>query len=392
MKQKYKTCIFTSIFIVIIMSIGILTLMNKENDISIIENRRLSRKPTLKFETLVSGDYFRNMDNFMNDQLFGREYLGELFYKIENSLGKKEMNNIILGDDGYLLRPLNYNENNLNNIDYNINQIQKLNKFSKESNITLYVSIAPRQTVANKEKLPKYFSTNVDEYLDYFNSSLPKDVKSIDLRDVLYEKNKHQQLYYKTDHHWNMRGAYYAYSEIINVINKEFPRIGQPYLMEDFKVEKYDEFNGSLARASRNGFNVESDKIELWYPNFDMGVYGVKRDDNSTKDIYELKQLDNDEFYNKYRVYTSGSAYRQNRYTLNRNMDKPNILIIGDSYPQSNAFLFSQNFYRTYFLSIDRINSENFHLEEYITKREIPIVLFLVNSDFIASNRFEYNK
>ena len=45
-----------------------------------------------------------------------------------------------------------------------------------------------------------------------------------------------QDVYYKTDTHWNSLGAYYGYVEIMNVLARKYPELG-PHPLSDFEYE-----------------------------------------------------------------------------------------------------------------------------------------------------------
>jgi hypothetical protein len=50
-------------------------------------------------------------------------------------------------------------------------------------------------------------------------------VTVIDLRPALRDAKSSSLVYYKTDSHWNTRGAYAAYREILRVLKSEFPEV-----------------------------------------------------------------------------------------------------------------------------------------------------------------------
>jgi len=58
-------------------------------------------------------------------------------------------------------------------------------------------------------------SINVQELEVILREENP-EIQLIDVRRELIEAKKNQQVYYKTDTHWNQRGAFVGYSKIIN--------------------------------------------------------------------------------------------------------------------------------------------------------------------------------
>ena len=69
------------------------------------------------------------------------------------------------------------------------------------------------------------------------------NIKVLYLYDTLKEHKKENQLYYKTDTHWNHLGAYYGYNEIINTINKDF---NNNLPKAEINSVSYKEFSGDL--------------------------------------------------------------------------------------------------------------------------------------------------
>lgn len=75
-------------------------------------------------------------------------------------------------------------------------------------------SIYPEYISSGEYEVTK---TPVDMLADYLEEH--SDIKVIRLKDALLEAKENEQLYYKTDTHWNQQGAYVAYQKIIKDMN-----------------------------------------------------------------------------------------------------------------------------------------------------------------------------
>ena len=64
------------------------------------------------------------------------------------------------------------------------------------------------------------------------------------------------EYFYATDHHWNYRGSYQAYADIVYMLFGE----DEPYLTPDEKVTLPVKFQGSFAKQERNPVSEE-----LWW-------------------------------------------------------------------------------------------------------------------------------
>jgi len=86
--------------------------------------------------------------------------------------------------------------------------------------------IAPNKESVYPEHLPGWIGprlgpSRLDQLLAYLQS-VP-EVAVIDLRSALIADKTAATLYYRTDTHWNTRGAYTAYREIARVLEPDFP-------------------------------------------------------------------------------------------------------------------------------------------------------------------------
>jgi len=86
--------------------------------------------------------------------------------------------------------------------------------------------IAPNKESIYPEHLPNWIGpragpTRIDQLVAHM-STVP-EVTVIDLRASLRAAKRESVVYYKADTHWNTRGAYAAYSEILRVLAADFP-------------------------------------------------------------------------------------------------------------------------------------------------------------------------
>lgn len=96
----------------------------------------------------------------------------------------------------------------------------------QEKNIEYLVVIAADKTSIYPEFLPDFIKiSNGEHRIDKFITALKKaapDFPMLDLRPSLLEAKKQEIIYQKTDTHWNGRGAYTGYAEIMKKLNREY--------------------------------------------------------------------------------------------------------------------------------------------------------------------------
>ena len=339
--------------------------------------------PNANLKNLLNGKYAKDFENYFRDQFFAREFWLQYLFELQAELKFSDVKGIVKGKDDYLLETVIFSKKNLSNIDYNVEKINELAEIVDPH--PLYVAVAPRQTHANQDKFPFYIKNYADEYTDLFFSKLPADITAVDLRNVIYENNKTNDLYYKTDHHWNIEGTYLAYKEILSIIQQTYPYIPAPYEKSDYTIVLgTDQFYGSLARRSRNVFDVRPDRIELWYPkNYEDTI--ITLGGKIHEGYFDLKILNGPKYANKYTTYL-GASVGETVYTVQKNEGLPNILILGDSYALSFATLISQHFYHTHLLYLRNLG--NINISKIIKENDISITLVLTNSNFVIGEKF----
>ncbi|MBR4852393.1 MAG: hypothetical protein IKV01_02190, partial [Clostridia bacterium] len=102
------------------------------------------------------------------------------------------------------------------------------------------VVIAPLATITITD--PEVSSKISDQaaILDKMEAEIVGDVNFVNLKNV-YLEHAEEYLFFKSDHHWTHRGAYYAYSEFIKSVGMT------PTPIEDFDVEIItDKYIGSM--------------------------------------------------------------------------------------------------------------------------------------------------
>ena len=108
--------------------------------------------------------------------------------------------------------------------------------------------IAPNKESIYPEHLPSWVGprvgpTRLDQLMAHMKST--PEVTVIDLRATLRDAKSRSVVYYKADTHWNTRGAYAAYREVLRVLSRDFPGLSAK------------SWEGLLPRAiDRTGFDM----------------------------------------------------------------------------------------------------------------------------------------
>lgn len=179
-----------------------------------------------------------------DDAFFGKPRLISTFNYLRYSMGDKVFPQVLVGKEGWLEFTSNNNLDDYQNASINPEQLKSihqkleiLNQELAERNITLILAVAPNKATIYPDKVSeKLEKIHEQSRLDTFLELIEQDKFSyvIDLRPALMEARNDDQLYYRTDTHWNSIGSYIAYREIMNIASEAYPEL-QPYNLDQFR-------------------------------------------------------------------------------------------------------------------------------------------------------------
>ena len=98
-----KNTVITIIVSLISISLIVLMLMLPKSSFSDNENRYLENFPTFSFSDLFNGSYTESLKNYTTDHFPFREQFISLKTSFLKLIGQKEINNIYIGEDNYLI-------------------------------------------------------------------------------------------------------------------------------------------------------------------------------------------------------------------------------------------------------------------------------------------------
>ncbi|MFN0188407.1 MAG: alginate O-acetyltransferase AlgX-related protein [Bacteroidia bacterium] len=112
-------------------------------------------------------------------------------------------------------------------IAYITERINEKSEWLRERNVDFYLMIVPNKETIYPEYLPAGYNpennpNRTDQILEALAKNYP-NVKFSDSRKLLKKSKKAGLLYFPADSHWNMRGAIYAYHDLIDLIAKDYP-------------------------------------------------------------------------------------------------------------------------------------------------------------------------
>lgn len=372
MKEKIRSIFFAGIII----AMAIFNIAKDDKAFSSKENRYLQGLPKIKKEDIISGKFGQKFEKYSTDQFILRNGWISLKTISDLAMLKKDNTRVYFGKEDYLF-DLDEKIDNLQ-FDKNITSINTfLDKIGNNNeDINIYALLVPTKSQVLEDKLPTY-APKVDEkeIINQLSNSLRDNINIIGLMDVFDEKND-EYIYYKTDHHWTSKGAFYAYKYFME-------SKGETSLLEDdFKIEEIsNDFLGTSYRKA-NYYRGRPDRMDIYTPkkdiDYDITINGI---DKSHK-LYEESHLDKTD---KYSYYLGGDKPIMEINTSVKN-DKT-ILIVKDSF--ANSFIpFLTNHYEKLIVIDPRYF--NGSIGDLVEVEEVEEVLFLFNTQTFVQEKDLY--
>jgi hypothetical protein len=179
-------------------------------------------------------------------------------------------------------------------------------------------------------------------YFEYFVQNLDSDIKFDYFRLETPEDRIKKK--FRSDHHWNIFGAYEGYRQIINMIYEDSPEIGKPVDYGILKVQDIKWFGslGSTVGQTDPGYADDFYILDLsGLPKYGGNGYRIKDMQESFMNG-DFKKFGMD--FDYYVAYNPP----QERYVFPGNNTGRNLLLLGDSYSWSISTIIASHFDRTY--------------------------------------------
>ena len=114
--RKYLSVI---VFLCVIFGFTIGSAVVPSKKFSEMEKRNLQQKPKVSVSSVVKGSYQKKYEKYLSDQFFLRDKWVNIYAQLEKNTGKKEINNVYIGKDDYLIEK--YSERDFDD------ELQKMN-------------------------------------------------------------------------------------------------------------------------------------------------------------------------------------------------------------------------------------------------------------------------
>ena len=359
------------LFFLLLLVILVVNILLPTKGFSQKENRVLASRPAFSPGQVLSGNYEKKYETYVNDQFFLRNMWVTLKAGADRLFGKTEENGVYLGKDGYLMESFSPLPD-----DRIESTIQAMSEFSaRHPDLKKYALIAPNAVNILSNKLPA-FAPALDQnpYLDNLKQALESaDTTFIDVRDTLSDHKGEEQLYYRTDHHWTTTGAYYSYLKAADTMGLN---------TGEFSYEKLPAsmvFQGTL--SAKSGFrSSKTDELDVFLPKGEApsSVISFVDEQKKTASFYDTSQL---EGRDKYAMFFGGN-HSQVKISTPTETDNT-LLVLKDSYANSLV-----PFLAPHYRNIIMVDPRYYYgdLEKLIETEGVQEVLYLYNANTFFSD------
>lgn len=418
--QKILCLVAVVLFVVPLFALGVTSLVDKDKTVSEKENRALKARPAFTFQALFNGSFTKNFEEYYADTFPLRDFFLSVNQKLSNVLTQAAgKNDLVLiekeGKDDFGGEALTEEpkkdvtqeqetkapyqpqvnddevyENGYILIDkdrkaaleiYGIDKT-KIRKYTdvvnrlaqKLSAQKIYALLAPTATEFYSPE--DYHTGNRSQKAGIayaYEQFKQPNLKGVDAVSSI-GMHLDEYLYFRTDHHWTARGAYYAYSAFCQAAGLE------PVPLNALKSGRIEDFVGSMYRyTNADVLKNNPDYLEYFLPR--RQAEGEYYDNASMKNGHHLTIVSTKvNADNKYLAFIQGDTPLSKIVTDQKNGKK--ILVIKDSFGNALVPFLTDNYEEIYVLDPRNIETD---LSSFVKTHGIQDVL-LVNYSLIGGN------
>ncbi len=383
-----KNKIVTFVFALLLIASAVLFAMPPDTESFKHENRNPAALPELSEESFFSGNFSTQFENYVNDNISYRSEFVKLGNYISKNKGitppsgrivytnkdigtKTVKKACMLIVDGKIMEVFRKNPDSEKKYADAINKISS----SISEKINVYSALVPTQ-LEFCDKLYSGIQTGQKQTIDEIYSMLNPRVKTVDIYSAL-QNHTDEYIYFRTDHHWTMLGAYYGYSAFMKAQNLP------PANISDFEKHSINGMLGYLYEQSPDSEAAKNPDTLEWYDtrkgnDIDVSMESINKNGSVrkyTSPMFDTTKKNYSFFFSADHPYT----HIENKKILN----KKTLLVIKDSYA-SDFVPWCVNNYSDIIMIDPRTYKEN--LRDVFKQIQIDDVLIL---NYIFTTSFE---
>ena len=373
MSKKYAIFI-TALFCALLGSAFVANALTPDRDFSPIENRALAQAPALRADSLLSGDFMADFEEYVTDQFVLRDRWIALKAGAEYASGKRENNGVYICDEHTLIPRFDApsTERTIQRCENNFGYVDAL---AGLTDAEVYFSLIPGKVSLWSHLLPAG-APNGDEGV-YLARGAQTAANWLDVNAAL-AAHRDEPIYYRTDHHWTSLGAYYAYVALMEGMGIT------PVPLESYtKTTVSEDFYGTAYSTSGVRW-MAPDVMDVYVPQEYAGVENNFGQGPETGALYDWGKLADKD---KYAMFLGGNKPLTIIRSNVADANAPKLLLVRDSFSDSLA-----PFLTAHFSEIHLVDPRYYKtpMAQYVKDNAIDqaLVLYSVDNFVSESNLF----
>lgn len=322
------------------------------------------------------------------EQYYSEELKGRYRFVEGNGLAKRlaflrTCNDTVRLDNGDLERLSNHFD-----WEDTADSLIKLSEYCRKLEIPFLCVFAPSKVCQYDTGLPLGVPDEVNPAANQVIERLENaEVSVLDLRRNLHEEGRsHEELFFHTDHHWNLEGAFWGYQKLTERLNADFGYEIDDTLREreNFRQKDFPEgFLGSYGKRTGKYFGGVDD-ISVILPDFEVSLRmevpdrGIVREGDFSQALLDFSQITDAWYYDDshipYAVYT-GDDYNLMRIINENAENDKKLLLLKDSFVRPVASFLSLGIRQVE--AIDLRIEPKISVKEYLNAHKPDTVVFM---------------
>lgn len=358
----------------VLLLFGGMIVLRQERDFSENENRILASLPVFHLRNFWTGDYQKELEQAADDQMPGRDRFTALAAGTMRWLGYRDIGGAYLGSEQTYLSKITEDDIGMFQYMENLRYVEYLSRKYPEK---LSLMLVPSAGTVLKDRMPKCAPFYHANSMYHAAEVVCETTGVLDLREPMRRKNQELQkeksgdaVYYRTDHHWTLPGAYQGYAAYVGSRGREALEYGafQPEIVsETFYGTLYSKV---LDQTVKPDTMFAAKKIEK--------TTSVVCDGNKRKSVYDTKKLKTKDKY----AYFFGGNYGEVRIRTKAEQGRT-LVIFKDSFANSMVPFLLQDYEEIVMIDLRYYRSS---VEELLVQEKDPEILVLYEMSNFAQD------
>ena len=360
-KKRLPDSLVVICSLLILLALGIAALVARGGEFSEWERRYLANRPAVSLDNWKTD---KEAESFLTDHMPARQALVALDSSVQFLTGRNTQLGAWYASGALVEQPVRTATGEIE---------KKLHRFSKiadEAGVP-WLLISPRTHgyLMRDRMIPLIARTYDREEENYtFLEACPNIITMPEAFNA-----EPETMYYKTDHHWTLQGAYQAYLALSDKLGYE------PLPLENYRMSEYPGFKGTT--LSRSGLPaLWQDILACAEPESDVTVTAIDRE--GEQQFGKLIFPENATGWDGYAVYLNG-----NHGTLIiERPDAPEgtLIVYKDSMANCLLPLLSQHFRRI--IAVDARYDSGIFSDALARSKDTKAILFVYNLDSLVND------